>query len=728
MSENGKATGARFTPRTDPTTFEVLRHRFWQINDEQGKTLRNMSGSQIATEANDFNVGISDAEGNLVAFGPYILIQMAPLTLMVKSIIQHVGSDFVEGDIFLCNDPWFGAVHQNDVCVLAPFFWDGKVVAWVASVIHQVDVGGGTPGSWCYAATDTFQEAPRYRFLRVARKGILQREIVETYLTNSRTPELLNLDLRAQVGSAMVTLGRLKELFERYGSNVVLATMSDMLDYAECLFVNKLETIPSGEWLSDCYLDHDGRSESTHRYALRLRKDDTGLTFDYTATDPQIAAFINCPFGGLFAATYIAVLVYLCSDIPWNSGVMRRVKILSEEGALNNARFPAAVSGSLESIWNSVNAACAALGKMLTFSDAQRANAMAVWQGATLVYTLFGVNQYGERYGSWMIASMLGGGGARSYGDGHDNSGPPICPCYSAINVEHAESLYPFLFLYRKRALDSGGPGTWRGGVSGDHAITPYGTDAIAVGVTSSGADHSHTLGLVGGYPGGGSTVRVARGGASIQQGLPALPADWDEIGGEKEVLAPKCQLVLKPGDVFSTIPHGGGGYGDPLDRDPERVCRDVFERMVSIDGARKHYGVVISEESRSVDTGATATMRAEIRQSRVNGTKKDSSTRGANILARHHTPRPGIVRVDERWRCGACNFPLGSVQQNAKEACVRHIKPVSAAGPLIAARTGGESKKFRLIEYSCPSCGSLLAVDERLKSTDDNWHDVRST
>ncbi len=232
--------------------------------------------------------------------------------------------------------------------------------------------------------------------------------------------------------------------------------MNDMLDYAECLFVNKLETIPAGEWLSDCYLDHDGRSESTHRYALRLRKDDTGLTFDYTATDPQIAAFINCPFGGLFAATYIAVLVYLCSDIPWNSGVMRRVKILSEEGALNNARFPAAVSGSLESIWNSVNAACAALGKMLTFSDAQRSNAMAVWQGATLVYTLFGINQYGERYGSWMIASMLGGGGARSYGDGHDNSGPLICPCYSAINVEHAESLYPFLFLYRKRAVDSG--------------------------------------------------------------------------------------------------------------------------------------------------------------------------------------------------------------------------------------------------------------------------------
>jgi len=328
----------RFKPRTDPTTFEVLRHRLWQINDEQAKTLLNMSGSQIATEANDFNVGISDAEGNLIAFGPYILVQMAPLTLMVQSIIRTVGDDAGEGDVFLCNDPWFGAVHQNDVCVLAPFFWRKKVVAWTASVIHQVDVGGGTPGSWCHEATDTFQEAPRYRFLRVARAGALQRDVVDTYLTNSRTPDLLNLDLRAQIGAASTTIGRLKELFDRYGEDVVLSTMCDMLDYSESLFANKLETIASGKWLGDCYLDHDGRAESMHRYAVELSKDRNGLlVFDYRATDPQIAAFINCAYGGLFTATYIAVLVYLCSDIPWNSGVMRRPHCVGGGGAQSRA-------------------------------------------------------------------------------------------------------------------------------------------------------------------------------------------------------------------------------------------------------------------------------------------------------------------------------------------------------------------------------------------------------
>lgn len=724
MTDEPKRT-VHFTPRTDPTTFEVLRHRLWQINDEQGKTLLNMSGSQIATEANDFNVGISDAEGNLIVVGPYILVQMAPLTLLVQSIIRTVGDNVAEGDAFLCNDPWFGAVHQNDVCVLAPFFWDGKVTAWTASVVHQVDVGGSTPGSWCHEATDTFQEAPRYRFLRVVRGGVLQQEVVDTYLTNSRTPELLNLDLRAQIGSAKATLGRLKNLFERYGSEVVHATMNDMLDYAECLFANKLETISSGEWLADCYLDHDGRGESTHRYALRLRKDENGLTFDYTETDPQIAAFINCPYGGLFTATYIGVLVYLCADIPWNSGVMRRVRILSREGALNNARFPAAVSGSLESIWNSTNAACAALGKMLSASEQQRSSTMAVWQGSTLVYTLFGTNQYGERYGSWMISSSLGGAGARSFGDGHDNSGPLMAPCYSAINVEHAESLYPVLFLYRKRAADSGGPGKWRGGVSADHAITPHGTQEIAIGVTSSGADHSHTLGLVGGYPGAGSTVRIARAGMP-GGGHRVVPADWHEIGGDKEVLAPKTRLVLKTGDVFSTIPHGGGGFGDPLDRDPALVLRNVLEHVVSIEGARDYYGVVVAGEPLHVDHEATDQLRLSVRRRRVGKPDDAAMAQPASGNAQAHPQCSGIVRKNGHWACGACEISLGPVANNAKDACSHRYRSLAAAGPLIAPRSGGESRKFRLSEYSCPNCGTLLAVDQTLKTVETHWHDVR--
>lgn len=718
MSTSTKEQKVRFSPRTDATTFEVLRHRLWQINDEQGKTLINMSGSQVATEANDFNVGISDAEGNLVAVGPYILVQVASLSMLIQSAIRVLGDKVRPGDVFLCNDPWYGAVHHNDVCVLAPFFWEGKIAAWTASVIHQVDVGGGTPGSWCHSATDTFQEAPRYRYLQVVREGELQETVVDTYLTNSRTPDLLNLDLRAQIGSAKTALTRLGELFERYGAQTVKDTMADMLDYSEALFVNKLATIPAGEWLSECYMDHDGHKACNYRYALRLTKDDDGLTFDYTGTDPQIEAFINCPYGGLFIATYVGLLVYMCADIPWNAGFMRRIRIVSEEGTLNNARFPAAVSGSLESIWNTTNTVCAALGKMLCLSEAERDSAMAVWQGSTQVYTLFGTNQHNESYGTWIIASGFGGAGARTFGDGHDNSGALMAPRPAVINVEHAEDLYPVLFLYRRRATDSGGPGLWRGGVSADHAITPHRTKQIAVGVTSSGGDHSHTLGLAGGYPGGGSVVRVSR--KADPTGSTLIPSQWDEVGGSKESLPPKLRFTLEEGDVFSIIPHGGGGYGDPLDRDPELVLRDVVDRLVSVEGARRYYGVIVEGTPASVNIDATARHRLEVRRGRVG----QSADEPLVVPAPGHGH--GVTWKQGNWTCAACEADLGPISANAKQSLTNHHRELVAAGPLLAAGTQGQSANFHLSEYNCPSCGTMLAVDQPLKSMKGHWHDVR--
>ena len=281
------------------------------------------------------------------------------------------------------------------------------------------------------------------------------------------------------------------------------------------------------------------------------------------------------------------------------------------------------------------------------------------------------------------------------------------------------------LFLYRKRAADSGGPGKWRGGVSADHAITPYGTAEIAIGVTSSGADHSHTLGLVGGYPGAGSTVRIARGGMPAV-GRQLIPAEWETVGGQKEVLAPKTQLSLNVSDVLSTIPHGGGGYGDPLDRDPTRVLRDVVERMVTIEGARDYYGVTVAGDPLQIDNDATARLRAAIRRRRIGKPDNAATYQSAKGVVRAYPPRSGIVRKNGHWECGACEGSLGPVEKNAKDACSHRYTSLAAAGPLIAPRSGGESRKFRLSEYSCPICGTLLAVDQTLKTTETRWHDVR--
>jgi len=709
----------RFKPRTDAITFEVLRHRIWQINDEQGKTLLNMSGSQIATEANDFNIAIADAEGNLVVVGAYILNQLAPLTLLVQNAVKTLGDDIADGDMYLCNDPWFGCVHQNDVCVLAPFFWKGRLTAWTASVVHQVDVGGMSPGSWCHEATETYQEAPRYRYLKVMRGGALQREVVDTYLTNSRAANLVELDLRAQIGSASATLQRLSALLARYGGETVIATMADMLDYSERLMQDKLATIPDGEWIGDCYNDHDGKNDCSHRYAVRLRKAAGSLTFDYRGTDPQVPAFINCPYSGLLSATYTAILLSLCSDIPWNGGLMRCVRIVSDEGALNNARFPAPVSGSLESIWNSANASASALGKMLACSPHQKDSAMAVWQGSSLVFAIFGKDRRGENYAGWMICSGLGGGGARSYGDGHDNAGTIMSPRYAVINVESAESLYPLLFLYRKRAPDSGGPGRWRGGVGADSAVTPYGTDRMTVRLTTSGTDHSHTVGLWGGYPGGGAMARIARGAfqAAASPSAVRTPADWSEVAGKVEYLPSKAVLELRAGDVLSTVPHGGGGYGDPIARDPERVRLDVVEGCVSSTAAAEIYGVVLTGSDRQVDTNATRSLRDAVRARRIG--RSPAGQTGAALDV-------GVTKREGRWTCGACGTELGASADNMKTAFVAHRRRVGDAGTPVARRTEGDSRSMTLIEYACPQCATLTFVDQRPKAESGVWNDIR--
>ena len=703
----------RFQPRTDPTTFEVLRHRLWQINDEQGQTLLNVSGSQIATEANDFNVAIADVQGNLVIVGPYIIIQMAPLSLMVQGVIKNLSEDVAEADMYLCNDPYFGAVHQNDVCVLAPVYWRGRLVAWTGSVIHEVDVGGAVPGSWCHEATEIFQEPPRYRYLRVVRGGRLQREVVDTYLTNSRTPNMLELDLRAQIAAANVAQERLRALFDRYGQETVEASMHDMLDYSEQLFLAKIRSIPDGEWRGDCYLDHDGRTERICRYAVRLRKEDDTLNFDYRETDPQLASFINCPAGGLYSATYVALLAYLCGDIPWNSGIMRRVAILSREGSLNHAKFPAPVSGALESIWDSVNAASAALGKMLTCSPEQRESAMAVWQGSTQVYNVFGTNQYGERYGSMLINSSLGGGGGRSYADGHDNAGAIMCPRFSCINVEHAEALYPLLYVYRRRAVDSGGPGTWRGGVSAESAITPWNTEKIAIRLTSSGSDHSHTAGLVGGYPGGASIGRVKRGAMTADDWKHGrIPQNWSDMRGSDEFLPSKASFVLLPGDIFAAAPHGGGGYGDPLERDPACVSMDVANGYVSAQCAQSMYGVVLDESSLAVDLAATKEMRAALRAGRTDQPRHPPGR--ADDFSGLPEVANGLVNVRGQWHCRACGAALARDAQDPKSGCASRVRPLAAAGPWVALRFAGDNPRVHLIEYCCPSCARLLFVDVR--------------
>lgn len=708
--------------RNDPITFEVLRHRLWQINDEQGQTIIRVSGSPVATEGNDFNVAIADASGALVAVGPYIVMHVAAITEIIHSTIDLLGEDAVRpGDMYLVNDSWMGAGHQNDFCVVQPVFWDGKRVAWTASVIHQVDVGGPAPGSWNFAARTAFEEAPRYKALRLVRDGLVQAEVVATALTNSRLPDQVDLDMRAQIAAGNVARERIFELIERYGVEVVTDAIADQLDYAQALFKQKLKSIPDGSWYAEDYLDHDGHEERNYRICCRLSKSGERLCFDFTGTSPQAPGLINCTFAGAAAGVHSAVYPYLCANIPWNAGVLRQIDLVVEQGTVHNASFPAPVGyGVVHASWSTMNAAAFALGKMLA-SSAEPGEAMAVWAGSTFVYNIFGKNDAGEPFATMLLSSDLQGTGARSFGDGYDVGGKLNAPRAKVTNIESAESRYPLFYLYRRHARDSGGAGKWRGGVSGEVALTAHGAPQIDFTVNTVGSSHSSTQGINGGYPGGGATVMVATQTALAEHwNKGRLPQQVSELGGELKVLPSKLRLPLKPGDVFVAVPHGGGGFGDPLLRDPSLVARDVCEGDVSAEWAARIYGVVVRADG-SVAEDDTRARRQEIRTERLGsetGLRTAPHAQGASSAVE------ALLSDGKRFYCAQCRADVGSAEHDARAGLVARISELGEGGAWLARRWQGRSPDVKLWQYFCPACGGSVSVEQHLATESRPWAD----
>ncbi|MCL6563506.1 MAG: hydantoinase B/oxoprolinase family protein [Firmicutes bacterium] len=718
----------RFAARNDPVTFEVLRHRLWQINDEQGKTIIHVSGSPVASEGNDFNVALLTQDGEVAMVGPYIVAHVSAISEVVKSALRILGERHIRpGDMYLTNDPWLGAAHQNDVAVIQPVFWEGRLFAWTASVIHQVDVGGPRPGSWNPTARSVFDEAPRYRLLKVVRDGELQPEVVETYLTNSRLPDLVEMDLRAQIASANVARERLHELIRRYGLKAVIDAMADVLDYAQVLVARTLMRLPDGEWYGEDHIDHDGHRPGRFTVRCWARISGDRLELDFRESDPQSEGFINTTYAGALAGAYAALFPYLCPDIPWNAGVLRQVRVLVEEGTVHHARFPAPVGfGVVHATHCTTNATAQALGKCLASAREFQHWAMGGWSGSPFVYNVFGRNDRGEPFATMLLSSDLQGCGARAFADGYDVGGKLSAPRASVANIESIESRYPVLYLWRRRARDAGGAGRYRGGVSGEVAFTVHHAEAMEITPNTWGASVSATPGILGGYPGAGATPLLRRSTnleALWQAGI--LPQQLAELaGGPEEVLPAKCTFTMRPGDVFVAVPHGGGGLGDPLRREPERVAEDVAEGLVSAEWAGRLYGVKLTAEGR-VDVGATLALRKALRQERREGQiRRPMAVEAPPLAVEQAIPVGPVLRWQGFFYCAACRASVGPACDSFKAYAAWRRRPLTSAGPWVGRYQGEGAPAFELWEYACPRCGELWAVEEHLQEETEDWLD----
>lgn len=603
----------------DPITFEILGHRVAAINDEGASTLGMVTGSHVVNELHDFNTGLLNAEGEVVITGSYVMQHAISLQMVVKDILENYKDNpgINEDDMFICNDPYVGALHQFDVTFVSPIHWKGKLVGWAGCACHQMDLGGGVKGHINLNAKSIFEEGQVFPPVKIVEDGRIRADIEREYHRRSRLPELLGLDLRAALACNNVAKRRVRELIQERGIETILAVFDGMLDYAETRLRSRLKELPDGTWRHISYLDFD----KLYPCKLAMTKKADELTFDFRGSAPQALGLVNGTYPLMWATVLQVLSSLVCYDMPTSTGGMARcVKIISEPGSVIHATWPAGVAkATTTALYLTTALANVCLSNMLLASEKYRDRAMAPWKIFSIGDEIYGDNQRGEPYIINVLDYLAGGAGARTYKDGIDTGGWLGAPGISISNIETYEMNWPLLFFYRRQEKDTGGPGKFRGGVGVATMYITHDVEEIPHKVIHcSGVQQPETVGIGGGCPGSTHFVRIQRN-TNIRELMAkgVLPSGPDEIRAESLETPQFADTSFKKNDVFSASGQGGGGYGDPIERDPGLVLRDVTNELVSLESAADPYGVVIDPAKMQVDQPKTAARRAEIKKQR---------------------------------------------------------------------------------------------------------------
>lgn len=701
----------------DPVTFEVISHKLAQLTGEQATTLQRTSGSVVVNEGQDFCVTIADAHGNVFGLGDFAIVHATALQHAFRWVIENRAEDggIQEGDMFLLSDPWIGIAHQADVGLLAPVFVDGQLFAWVGNTMHMLDTGGPVAGGLNTAANDVFAEPAPMPPIRLVRGGVLQREVEEMFTRRSRLPHLLSLDLRAMIAANLVGVKRIQEIAAAYSATTLHLAINRIQDNAEMEFRDRLRELPDGRW-SDVQLCEVSGDGDRGMYGIRGTMTKTGdrLEFDVSETDAQ-RGFFNSTWptaeGGLIAA----VLPLLCPDLTWApSGVQRAITFKYRPGTIIAATFPAAVSaGPIAGGLLATTLGTVLVSKMLSCSsEALKANLFAVTSACIPANFFRGVSPDGGPILTLNVDTIPGGTGARSWRDGDEYAGISFAPSSRIPNIEHQEHASPFLWLYRRELCDSGGAGRFRGGAGGECAFIPYGLEQpmeMMLGV--HGAAMPSSSGLNGGLPAKAVSYRIYRDVDVLgEYANGRMPAEASEFGSNVEWAHPKISSVpfgLK--DVFVSAGSGGGGYSDPLERDPSLVARDFIEGYVSAEAARDVYGVVIEENAPDVER--TEALRADMRRQRIGHAPDRPSLNEPSTPHRMLSEYVGVTNSGGTV-CTKCGTELSSGTQDFKSGAVMRTVDMLKAGLVWVPPGQFVDDELVLRQFCCPGCGTLLETE----------------
>lgn len=571
----------------DPVTLAVLKGRLEQIADEMDATLFRSAFNPIIAEAHDASHGLYDATtgATLIQGKSGLPIFVGAMSFAVKAVIEKVArdGDLAPGDVYIFNDPYDGGTHLSDFKLVRPYYHDGEVFCYLASVGHWHDVGGNVPGNYNPVATECFQEGMLIPPVKLFSKGELRQDIVDILAANSRLPGSLIGDLSGQINALDLGARRLAELLSEFSAATLTTVFAELQQRAAQLMRANIAELPDGKFSVDDWLDNDGVVDEPLKIALDLTIDGDVMSLDFSRSSPACAGPVNISRSTAIASVYVAIK-HIFTDVPANAGVLEPINIIIPDGTLLSVTAPKPVGGYTETILRVIDNVHRAIAEVAP----ERSNACAY--GTINALSLAGHRSDGRR---WVMFSFFGGGhGGHPEGDGLNHGNAPISTA-TIPPAEILEAAYPVFFKQWALRPDSGGAGHNRGGLGAIYEIELLEQDADVFLFGERG--RFDPPGVVAGGAGAGNRFYYQQA-----DGMHS-PAMGSKMVGVKLLRGQHLRLETP----------GGGGYGQALDREPERVAEDVRLGYVSVAAAKADYAVIVAADG-TLDQAATAACRKD--------------------------------------------------------------------------------------------------------------------
>jgi N-methylhydantoinase B len=547
--------------KVDPITFAVIKSGLDSVVDDMAYTVVRIARSEIVKDVMDFSAALCDANGQMVAQAKTIALHLGAVPEAIAAVLTKFGDDLHDGDAVIMNDPYHGGMHLPDIFMFVPLFSGGVRRAFAVVICHHTDVGGRVPGSNASDSTEIYQEGLRIPPLKLYARGVLNETLETLIKINVRVPDRVWGDLQAQYAAAQVGARGLNRLFTRYGADEVVRYMHELIDYAERMTREEIRQWPKGTYSFVDYMDSDGFTDTPIPIKVAITVNADSLTVDYAGSSPQVRAALNSTRSYTQSCTYLSVRCVLNRDIPNNVGVFRCIEVKVPNASVLDPVLPGACAARALTGYRIFDTMLGALAQIVPH------RVPAAGEGGNSVVCISGLR---KDHKPFIIVDMIcGAWGGRPDKDGVEAITNPS-QNLSNMPVEVMEAEHPVRVEEYAFVPDSCGAGRWRGGLGIKRSYRVLADDALLQLRTDRTAFAPY--GLDGGAPGG-------------------LSRSFITADGKTAPLPGKVTMRIGKDTVISHEQAGGGGYGDPKQRDQALVREDIADEKISATYARKYYG-----------------------------------------------------------------------------------------------------------------------------------------